>query len=261
MTSFFCVHGAFQGGWVWRQIKPYLEKQGCTVHRPTLSGCGYLYQEPQTPAEMKDYLMRTASYMDTVSGFFQPPRDQQYSYNLVSYIKDIESYLALEDLHDVVLVGHSFSGMICSALLARVPERFRSAIFIDAVIPCEGKSFVDIAGPQFEKMLEQHRLGNGLVKPWPLPVFGVNGLEADWFGARLRPFPRAAFHTVFPEKFDSTICPISYISCRQTMSPFIRETANTARRLGWPVHELDSSHCPMVTCPQALAEMLIALVR
>lgn len=233
MTSFLCVHGAFQGGWVWRQITPYLEKQGCTVHRPTLSGCGYLYQ---------------------------PHQDQQSSSNLISYIADIETYLALEDLHDVVLVGHSFSGMICGALLARIPERFQSAIFIDAVIPSEGKSFADIAGPQFEQMLEQHRLGNGMVNPWPLPVFGVNGPEAEWFGARLRPFPFQAFHTVFPGKFDSTICPISYISCRQTMSPFIRETANTARSLGWPVHELNSGHCPMVTCPQALAEMFIALV-
>jgi len=231
MASFLFVHGAFQGGWVWRNIRPLLHNRGHAVHTPTLSGCGYLF-----------------------SGF-RPELD------LTTYVKDMASYLDIEDLDEVVLVGHSYSGMICGALMMLQPQRIRQAIFVDAVIPQSNRSFVDIAGKQFEQMLTQHRLDNELIRPWPVQVFGIDGPKAAWFESRLRPFPQQAFHTGFPGRFDPAIRPISYITCRKTMSPFIREAAQKAAELSWPVHELDSAHCPMLACPEALTELLATIAQ
>lgn len=150
--------------------------------------------------------------------------------------------------------------MICGALMMESPQRIRQAIFIDAVIPQSNRSFVDIAGEQFEQMLDHHRLENDWIRPWPAKVFGVAGSEAAWFESRLRPFLHQAFHTGFPGMFDPAIKATSYISCRQTMSPFIREMAGKAQEHAWPVYELDTGHSPMITCPEALVKLMMAIV-
>lgn len=231
MATFLMVHGAFQGGWVWQKLSTILQQQGHVVHTPTLTGCGYLHSEEQPAADLN------------------------------SYIADVERYMNFEDLNDILLVGHSFSGMICGALMMQLTQRIRRAIFVDAVIPESGRSFVAIAGEQFQQMLDRHRLENDWVKPWPVQVFGIAGDGAPWFESRLRPFPHQPFQTDFPGDFDPALCPVSFITCRQTMSPFIRAMATKAKELLWPVDELDSGHCPMITCPNALADLLVTIAR
>lgn len=199
--------------------------------------------------------------LDTVSGCDPLVAPIRFEYDLTTFVKDMAGYLVIEDLDDVVLVGHSYSGMICSALMMQSPHRIRQAIFVDAIIPQSNRSFVDIAGEQFKQMLDHHRLGNDLVRPWSVKVFGVSGEEASRFESRLRPFPYQAFYTKFPGLFEPLIRPISFIGCRQTMSPFIRQMAATAKEFSWPVHELDTGHCPMITCPEALVELLTTIVQ
>ena len=261
MASFLFVHGAFQGGWVWGKVLTLLQNQGHAVHAPTLSGCGYLYLESSPENDLKTYIRDKASYLDTVSGREYPTAGLRPEYDLVTYIKDMERYLEIEGLNDVVLVGHSYSGMICGALMSQSAQRIRQAIFVDAVIPESNRSFVDIAGEQFKQMLAQHRLDNEYVRPWPVKVFGVTGPETAWFESRLQPFPHQAFHTNFPGVFDPTIRAASFISCGQTMSPFIQEMAVKAKKLSWPVYQLDTGHCPMISCPEALVEHLTSIVR
>ncbi len=231
MATVLMVHGAFQGGWVWQKVASSLRSQGHVVHTPTLSGCGYLSQNiPQQE-------------------------------DATVYIENMAEYLVLEELDDVVLVGHSYSGLICGALMMRFPQRIRQAVFIDAVIPDSNRSFVDIAGEQFTQMLEHHRMDGDMVRPWPAKVFGVAGAEADWFEQRLRPFPRRAFHTPFPGVFDPTAVLTSHITCTQTMSPFIREMAAKAQGFSWPLYELDTGHCPMITCPEALIKTISTIMQ
>ncbi|WP_306548297.1 alpha/beta fold hydrolase [Desulfobulbus sp.] len=231
MATLLLTHGAFQGGWVWQKTALLLRARGHAVHAPTLSGCGYL--------------ARTVRPEDDLNGSIQ----------------DMTNYLDMEDLKDVVIVGHSFSGLICGALMMQCPARIRQAIFVDAAIPQSNRSFVEIAGEQFSQMLQMHRLENDLVRPWPAKVFGVAEPEATWFEARLRPFPYRAFHTPFPGVFDPAKTPTSHIACLQTMSPFIREMAEKARAFSWPTYELDSGHCPMITCPEQLVEIMDAILQ
>ena len=230
MATFVFVHGAFQGGWVWQKVAPLLRACGHEVHTPTLSGCGYLFPE------------------------HRPDN------HLGVYVDNIANYLDIEGLDNIILVGHSFSGLICGALMMRLPQRIQHVIFVDAVIPQAGQSFVEIAGDQFGQMLEQHRLDGDHVRPWPVKVFGVEDADAAWFAPRLRPFPYQAFHTPFPGPFEM-VAPISYVSCTQTMSPFIRAMAETARSLSWPVFELNTGHCPMITCPEPLENIMTTVVQ
>jgi pimeloyl-ACP methyl ester carboxylesterase len=226
MATFLFVHGAFQGGWVWRKAAALLRSQRHEVHTPTLSGCGYLSQDL--------------------------PRERV----LDIYINEMTEYLQIEDLTDVILVAHSFSGMICGAIMMHAPQRIQQAVFIDAVIPENHRSFVEIAGAPFQQMLAHHRMDGGQVRPWPAKVFGVDGTEAKWFESRLRPFSHQAFWGPFPGTFDPAVIKTSFIGCRQTMSPFIRAMAGKAQAYQWPLFELDTGHCPMITCPAELVQTI-----
>ncbi|NLZ18476.1 MAG: alpha/beta hydrolase [Desulfobulbaceae bacterium] len=226
MATFVLVHGAFQGAWVWQKVSILLQEQGHIVHTPTLTNCGYLFTKNRVDID------------------------------LGSYIADISRYLEFEDINDCVLAGHSYSGMICGAVMMQLPQRIRQMVFIDAMIPESGCSFADIAGEPFQQMLQRNRMEHDQVKPWPVEVFGVGPDDAPWFTTRLRPFPLQAFHSPFPGDFDPTILPASLITCTKTASPFIRAMAAKAARYSWPVDVLDSGHCPMVTNPEDLAAIL-----
>lgn len=229
MARFLLIHGAFQGGWVWQGVSEMLTAKGHEVHAPTLSGCGYLGH--------------------TIG----------QDINLDTYITDILEYVRLENLQDIVLVAQSFSGMICGAVMRQAPEALRRAIFLDAVIPEQGRSFVDIAGAPFKQMLDKHRDGYK-INPWPMPVFGVEGEQAAWFQPRLHPFPEAAFHAPLPVDFDPADMEVDFITCTKTMAPFIRAQAEKARTLGWPIREFDEGHCSMVMNPQLVAETFHEIV-
>jgi pimeloyl-ACP methyl ester carboxylesterase len=208
-------------------VAELLGTRGHDVHTPTLSGCGYLAKEVHQEV------------------------------NLDAYIADIRNYIEFENLSEIILVAHSFSGMICGALMMQIPERIRHAVFVDAIIPEPQRTFVDLAGEPFRLMLEKHRREDGAVWPWPLQVFGVVGPGASWFEARLRPFSCKAFHAPFPGSFDPRLVPTSYINCQETSSPFIREMAKKVKGNGWPLQAIHSGHCPMVTCPLELCQTIM----
>jgi len=226
MKEIVLVHGAFQGGWTWDDVAEELRGLGWRVHAPTLSGCGYLRHGLRPGTGLNDW------------------------------VTDVTEYLRLHTHGPAVLAGNSFAGLIVAAALMRAPERVSRAVFIDAVLPRSGQSFLDMAGPQFATMLDAHTGEDGMVRPWPPKVFGIP--EEIWpaFGPRLATFPRHAFETALPEEFGPQAGPCSFIACTETVSPFIRAMARRAAEYGWPVLEMQSGHCPMTTHPRKLAELL-----
>lgn len=230
MARFVFVHGAFQGGWVWQKLARLLEAQGHTVYTPTLAGCGYLADSPASEA------------------------------SLDAYANQIGQFLELEDLYDIILVGHSFSGLIVGTVMMRWSERIHQTIFVDSMIPQTGRSFVDIAGEPFAQMLNQHQRPDNMVQPWPPKVFGIPQDMVPWFESRLRPFPKQSFFSALPVPFDPHKIPTAFITCVETMSPFIRAMAAQAEGFGWPIRTLTTGHCPMIACPEELANLLISLL-
>ena len=222
MATFLFVHGAFLGGWVWRKVTDLLHSRGHDTHTPTLSGCGYL-----------------------------AGKNRHEGNDLSDFIADIRNYIDAEGLTEIIMIAHSFSSMICGAIMMQIPDRIRQAVFIDGIIPESNRSFAETAGQSFQLMLANHLQEDGSVRPWPLPVFGVQGADADWFETRLRPFSHTAFHSPFPGTFDPQRVTTSYISCQKTASPFIQAMAMRATELNWPLLPIKSGHCPMVTGPVA----------
>jgi len=114
--TYVIVHGATAGGWEWKKVGEFLTADGHTVYRPTLTGLGERVH---------------LSSADV---------------NLETHINDVVNLILYEDLHDVVLVGHSYGGMVITGVMDRVPERIRHVIFLDAAVPDDGMSLYDLFG-------------------------------------------------------------------------------------------------------------------
>jgi pimeloyl-ACP methyl ester carboxylesterase len=114
--TFVLVHGATAGGWEWKKCGKFLTDDGHTVYRPTLTGLGERMH---------------------LNG---PDID------LNTHINDVVNMILFEDLHDVVLTGHSYGGMVITGVMDRVPDRIRHVIFLDAAVPEDGMSIWDLFG-------------------------------------------------------------------------------------------------------------------
>jgi pimeloyl-ACP methyl ester carboxylesterase len=108
--TYVIVHGAYGGGWNYRQVDALLTADGQKVFRPTLTGQGEKYHLANPDV------------------------------NLNTHIQDVVNMILFEDLHDVVLVGHSYGGMVITGVVDRIPDRIKSVIYLDAILPEDGES-------------------------------------------------------------------------------------------------------------------------
>src|SRR5215210_6214703 len=114
MSTYVLVHGAWGGSHVWRQFRPLLQQVGHTVYTPSLTGLGE----------------RTHLASPQV--------------NLSSHIEDVSSAIWYEDLTDIILVGHSYGGMVVTGVADRMPERIAHLVYLDAFVPASGQSLFDM---------------------------------------------------------------------------------------------------------------------
>jgi len=116
--TFVMVHGATAGGWEWKRCGTFLQQDGHTVYRATLTGLG-------------ERMHLNSADVD-----------------LQTHIDDVVNLILFEDLHDVVLTGHSYGGMVITGVMDRVPERIKHVVYLDAAVPQDGQSIWDIFGGQ-----------------------------------------------------------------------------------------------------------------
>ena len=132
--TFVIVHGAYGGGWSWKEVDDLLRADGHTVFRPTLTGQGE-----------RAHLASTNVGLDT-------------------HITDIVNVIRYENLHDVVLVGHSYGGMVITGVAQQVPDRISRLIYLDALLPVDGES-VNTLFPKEKRVIK-----DGFVVPtWKVP--------------------------------------------------------------------------------------------
>jgi len=133
------VHGATAGGWEWKSTGKFLTDDGHTVYRATLTGLGE-----------REHLN-------------SPDIDLQ------THINDVVNLILYEDLHDIVLTGHSYGGMVITGVMDRIPERIKHVVFLDAAVPEDGMSLWDLfggTGPQ----QDPERFKDGFMQvPWVKP--------------------------------------------------------------------------------------------
>ena len=235
MTVFVVAHGAWSGGWSWVKMRPLLRAAGHDLVTPTYTGLGE-----------REHLAHPAIDVDT-------------------HITDITNVLTFEDLNRVILIGHSYGGMVATGVADRVPDRVSRLVYLDAFIPRDGQSLTDIQPPiARERMREATAsMGEGWrVPPNPLPP-DTSEADAIWFNARRRPQPLATFERPISLTHSDGHMPRSFIRCaRVGPHDTFRQFAERARtEAGWTYVDFDASHNPHITVPTELAAIMCEMAR
>jgi pimeloyl-ACP methyl ester carboxylesterase len=227
MATYVLVHGSFHGGWCWQKVARLLRQSGHEVYTPTLTGLGE-----------RSHLATPQTGLDL-------------------HIQDILQTLENEDLHKVVLVGHSYAGLVMAGVAELVPEHIERLVFLDAFIPHDGKSAFDLM-PGIQAPWTQMAAAQGdgwRVPPMSAEEFGItNPAEAAWTQSRLTPMPLLTHQQrVHLTSSQARKLPRTYILCTQFgFSSIARE----ARSLGWDYFQLETGHDAMITMPDELAQVL-----
>jgi pimeloyl-ACP methyl ester carboxylesterase len=184
---------------------------------------------------------------------------------LAGHVADVLALVEAEELGEVMLVGHSYGGMVITgaadALLARGTVRLTHLVYVDAVVPLPGESWSSLHTPEVRAQRETTAAANDHALPPADPaLFGIEGADRDWLLRRQVPHPFGPYHEPLP--YDGPRLagvPRTYLAC--TAPAFGTVTAHLARvraQPAWRVIEMATGHCPMVTQPAELAAHLLA---
>ena len=235
MTNFVLVHGAWCGGWVWRDVADILRAAGHDVFTPTLSGMG------------------DRSHLLTGD------------IDLQTHIQDIVSTIEYERLSDVALVAHSYGGMVATGVADRIPDRIDALIYLDAALPEDGQVVLDNVSAERRATVIQLAKDEGGGIGIPSSLLLDTGIEDDRqreeFLARTCPHPLAA--QLDPIRLTGNFKRIrrkAYILAAISNSHHFRTYMEWARsEPGWVGEEIQSLHFPMATMPRETAQMLMNL--
>lgn len=219
MALFVIVHGGFAGGWAFQPIARYMRANGHEVYTPTLTGIGE-----------RVHLAHPDVDLDL-------------------HIQDVVNVLEFEDLHEVVLVGGSYGGMVVTGVADRIPQRIAQVIYLDAFVPKDGQSTVDLDSVRRGTTEYRYPVVDGWrvrLQP-PLPRATDQPLKTFTQPIRLTN-PPAALHL-----------PRTYVRFTQTEPPIWPGAAEQARAAGWRYRELNVGHEAVLTHPQEVADLLMEL--
>jgi pimeloyl-ACP methyl ester carboxylesterase len=165
--------------------------------------------------------------------------------------------LKFEDLRNVVLIGHSYGGMVATGVADRAPEHIAQIIYLDAFVPEDGQALADFwTEPERRRRLDGLKAGDGWrIAPNPIPP-DTSAEDAAWIAKFRMPQSVKCFEQPLRLRTKPTM-PRTYIQCMRYASrgPFSQFAAR-ARAAGWRTYELDASHSPNVTAPDALMQLL-----
>jgi pimeloyl-ACP methyl ester carboxylesterase len=221
--TYVIVHGAWGGGWDWRAVDSMLTQRGHRVVRVTLTGLGER--------------MHLANP----------------DIGLSTHISDVVNTILWENLHDVILLGHSYGGMVITGVADRIPERIHRLVYLDAFLPDSGESALGLADPGGAGFLQASVRGGVSVPMWATDTTVI---------PRDVPHPFRTFtdtlRLVNPAR---RAVPATYILTFQPTAlpdPFQRFADRAAAR-GWPVLRLEADHTPERSAREPLVAMLVGV--
>ena len=216
------VHGAWGGAWQFARIEPFLREAGYDVRRVTLTGLGE-----------RSHLANPDIGLET-------------------HIADVINILRFEKLHDVILFGHSYGGMVITGVADRMPERIGQLIYLDAILPETGESAADALGPAAQKLL----------------AAAQDGFIPAWWVKPDKPYPIDVPHPAqtLTDKLALTATPTESIAGAYILT--IEEGkvaaedefyafARRAEKRGWPVITMTGDHNPHWRKPQETAAVVL----
>jgi pimeloyl-ACP methyl ester carboxylesterase len=236
MATFVLVHGGGHGGWCYQRVSRLLTRAGHEVYAPTMTGVGE-----------RSHLV--GPHVD-----------------LNLHIKDIASVLHYEDLRDVILVGHSYGGMVITGVGGMAAGRVGKLVYLDAANPKNGESLVDVAGPMMEMARAEGRTVDGvelvlLPSPEAGMFYGVTDpADLAWMADRLTAHPWKCFEQKLELRDEAGYfkIPQYHIVCTSTLAsrdPGLVDEARASGRL-W---DIDTGHDLMITEPQKVADALLVV--
>ncbi len=251
MTTYVLVPGAWLGGWCWQPVARRLRAQGHEVYPVTLTGLGE-----------RAHLARPETDLET-------------------HIADVVNLIDYEELVDVVLVGHSYAGVVVAGVADRRPDRIAQLVYLDTTPGTDGVAVLDLLPPERREHVRRQVAERGDGWRWPLPaddeleqIASLHGMDAAQrqrlrataaphaFGTYTQPLrlsgpPVGAYRRV------GIVCSQSFITLDQLRAQ-IASGAPQFQALagpGWRFHELATGHWPMFSTPDALADLLHSLAQ
>jgi pimeloyl-ACP methyl ester carboxylesterase len=230
MATFVVAHGAWSGGWAWKKIRPLLRAAGHEIFTPSYTGLGE-----------RSHLASPDITLET-------------------HIQDVANVLFYEDLTDVILIGHSYGGMVATGVADRVSERIRKVIYLDAFVPRDGQALRNLVAGSRVSQVAAETADNWLVEP-SIPPPDTSPEDLEWVTPRRVPHPRKTFEE--PVSLSGAIdrLPRAYVYClkAQPSDNFRRFAERAQSEPGWQYEEIDASHNPHITAPHALLDILLRL--
>jgi pimeloyl-ACP methyl ester carboxylesterase len=226
MATYVLVHGAYQGGWIWKPVAERLRAAGHTVYAPTLDGC--------------------AERVDQV----------RPGITVGTHAREVARLLFYEDLHDIVLVGTSAGGMVICKVAELAADRIARLVFVDALALLPGEKVGDIVSRPAGDVTA--------VTIAPARADAESRMFADlepatraWALARYTPHPIAALEAPMElADFWDRKWPASVIRCRRAKNPPEPHQRRTVERLKASYAEMDTGHYPMLSQPDELVRLL-----
>jgi pimeloyl-ACP methyl ester carboxylesterase len=228
--KFVLVHGAWHGAWCYTRVAERLSARGGRVFAPTLTGLGdrsHLYS-PQI--------------------------------NLTTHVLDVANLIRWYELRDIVLVGHSYGGMVITAVADQLPERIAALVYLDAFLPEDNQCLHDLAPPDLVRaQLESATVANRYaVPPIPAAVFNVNPADREWVDRLCTPQPLATFTERIKLKGRGKTVPHkTYVLAGDFPgSGFALFRDALATRTDWQTRELPCGHDVMIDMPDETANII-----
>lgn len=230
------MHGGGHGGWCYRKVARLLRQAGHEVHAPTLTGLGE-----------RSHLLGADIDLDL-------------------HIRDVSALLHYEDLRDVILVGHSYGGMVITGVADRASDRIGRLVYLDAANPVNGQSLVDVAGPVIESTRPLGKVVDGVelvLLPYPEAgrFYGVTDPgDLAWMDERLTGHPWKCFEQPLELRNEAALweIPQYHIVCSSTLATRDPRPLAKARAEG-RLWDIDTGHDLMISEPVAVAELLLGV--
>ena len=234
-NTYGLVHGAYHGGWCWKDVATRLRALGHTVYTPTLTGLGE-----------RAHLISCNPSMDT-------------------FIEDVMQVIRYEELHDVILVGHSFAGAVITGVADRMGERLRRLVYLDAMILKSGECAVDTSPPgHIDRYRERaYEVDGVLCVPSNGPEYlGITDpAQAAWLMGLLTPQPFRTYldRLELKNPLGNGVLGTYIAASNPVFATTVRSREIARSMPGWDFLEIPTGHNAMTTMPRELTEMLAAI--
>jgi pimeloyl-ACP methyl ester carboxylesterase len=180
--------------------------------------------------------------------------------DLDTHISDIVSILEMEDLRDVILVGHSYGGMVVTGAADRAPERIGRLVYLDAFVPENGKCTLDYVVPERAARMQEEGEKVGSVTPPPLSLWGLTKPEhIDFVKPREVRHPYRTMSQPIRLKNEAALkrLPKTFVYCSSPATgSFDAFAAKYRNDPAWKFFELATGHDAMILMPERVAQIL-----